>query len=125
MNQILALTCEKRVIKEIDKEIQSDYQTDILTFEHTLELIHYFLTNYAQLVILDIDVLKQEVLEMIQIIRSIHREAKIVLFSSPENMSICSSAVTLGISSYQLKPLSTESICNVITSILKSSEVKH
>lgn len=112
------LTHDRQFFNEMEQLLRKCESTDIQLFEESLELINNYLRHYAQLVILDIDVLKEEILNMIQILRAIHREARIVLFLSPENMPICSSALTLGVSSYQLKPISAKTATDIITSVL-------
>ena len=116
MNQILVLTEDQDYFSDITKAVQNLNHFEIHIFNHNLELINYFLTNYAQLVILDLDILKSETFEMIQILRSLHSDTKIVLFLSSENMPICSEALSFGLLSYQIKPVSRESTLKIISS---------
>jgi|GEM_PF-3316285 len=116
MNQILVLSEDIDYFSEISESIQNLDHVEIHTFSHSLELINYFMTNYAQLVILDLDVLQSETFEMIQILRSLHTNTKIVLFLSSENMPICSEALTFGVLSYQIKPVSRERTLEIISS---------
>jgi response regulator of citrate/malate metabolism len=55
---------------------------------------------------------------MIQVLKNINGDSKIVLVLSPENMPICSAALSLGVLSYQIKPLSPENVTEIISSIL-------
>ncbi|UCF64315.1 MAG: response regulator [bacterium] len=116
MNRILVLSEDNDYFSDISEAIQSLDHIEINTFSHSLELINFFLTNFAQLVILDLDVLRGETFEMIQILRSLHTKTKIVLFLSSENMPICSEALTFGVLSYQIKPVSRERTLEIIRS---------
>jgi DNA-binding NtrC family response regulator len=116
MNQILVLSEDIDYFSDISNTIQVLDHVEIHTFNHSLELINYYLTNFAQLVILDLDVLQSETFEMIQILRSLHTNTKIVLFLSSENMPICSEALTFGVLSYQIKPVSRERTLEIISS---------
>ncbi|MBN2365636.1 MAG: DNA-binding response regulator [Calditrichaeota bacterium] len=118
MLRISVLSEEDPLFSEIEKKINQNDSIDIQIFQHNLELINHFLSHYASLVILDVDLLKNEILEMIQVLKSIHPDCKIVLFLSPENMSFCSAALSLGVISYQLKPLSVKAVVDFITSLL-------
>jgi len=116
MNQILVLSEDQDYFSNISKTIQSLDHFEIHIFKNNLELINYSLTNYSQLVILDLDILKSETFEMIQILRSLHSDTKIALFLSSENMPICSEVLSFGLLSYQIKPVSTESTLKIISS---------
>lgn len=121
MYNVLILTDDANFYKEVEKKINGIKKIKFHTFHHGLELINFFLTNYAQLVILDIDVLQNEIIEMIQVLRTIHKETKILLLLSPVNMPLCSNALSLGISSYQIKPISQENVTELITTLLHTS----
>lgn len=121
MNRVLALTQEFHFFSDVEEAVQKKSEVEILTFSNSLELINHFLKNYAQLVILDIDILGNEILKMIHVLRSIHRGAKIVLILSSENMSICSSALTAGVLSYQVKPVSVKNAADLIISVIQVS----
>ena len=118
MNQALILTEEKEYFSGIIKNVQNVNDFEIHIFDNSLELINYFLTNYAQLVILDLDLLQNETFEMVQILRSLHSDSKIVLFLSPKYMPICSETLSLGVLSYQVKPVHQERTIEIINSAL-------
>ena len=98
-----------------------DNTAEMLTFSNSLELIDYFLKNYAQLVVLDIDLLGEETHKMIEVLRSIQKETKIVLILSEQYMSICSANLSMGVLSYQMKPVSVNAAVKLITSVLQTS----
>jgi DNA-binding response OmpR family regulator len=121
MNQALILTEEEEYFSEIIKNVQNLNNFEVHIFDNSLELINYFLTNYAQLVILDLDLLQNETFEMVQILRSLHSDSKIVLFLSPKYMPICSEILSLGVLSYQVKPVPAERTLEIISSALHNN----
>jgi response regulator of citrate/malate metabolism len=118
MQKILVFSADVELFLDVKESLEKNKKTEILLFQHSLELVNHFLSHYSPLVILDIDLLKNEIFEMIQVLKNIHVDAKIVLILSPENMPICSSVLSLGVVSYQLKPLTSGNVTEIISSIL-------
>ncbi len=118
MHRVTVLTQDKDFYLKVKEHLKDSLTIELHTFDHSLELVNYFLTNYSQLVILDIDIIKEEIIYLIEIIRTIHKDTKILLLLSPENMPLCSSALSIGVSSYQLKPLSVKNVLELITTLL-------
>ncbi len=118
MNKVLVLSQDKTLFQQVEGEIVSKDSIRLYTFANSLDLIKYYLANYASLILLDADIVKSDVLKLIEIIHNINHEAKLILLVSPENISLCSSALSLGILSYQVKPVSTENMVDLIYSVL-------
>lgn len=119
MNRILVLTTDQDLFSVVEDSLNKLEKVEIKTFDHSLELLNHYLSHYASLIILDIDLLKHETFQMIQVLRSIHAQTRIVLFLSPENMPICSSALSMGVLCYQIKPISQEKLVEIIASLLQ------
>jgi len=119
MKSILALTLDNKLISEMNSTFAKKRVAEVRTFSESLELIDYFLKQYVPLIVLDIDVLKEKVLHLIRILRSIHRETQFILVLSSKNIQICSAALSQGVVSYQVKPISTENMLEVVASTLK------
>jgi DNA-binding NtrC family response regulator len=124
MNQILVLTQETEISLEIERNLKTLGSLKIYTFSNSLELINHYLTNYASLIILDCDILKNDILPLIQSLQSINQNAKIIILLSQAQMKVCSSVLSLGILSYQIKPVNITNIVEIITSVLKTSTPK-
>jgi response regulator of citrate/malate metabolism len=118
MQKILIFSADVELFLEVEESLRKNEEIEFFLFQHSLELVNHFLSYFSPLVILDIDLLKNEILEMIQVLRNIHPNSKIVLILSPENMPICSAALSLGVMSYQIKPLSAANVTEIISSIL-------
>lgn len=119
MKSILALTLDIRLTSEMKQTFEERSVVKVITFTESLALIDYSLQQYVPLIVLDIDVLKEKVFHLIRILRSIHRETQFILVLSSENMQICSAALSQGVVSYQVKPVSTENMLEVVASTLK------
>ena len=128
MNKVLVLSQDKTLFQRVEGEIVSKDSIRLYTFTNSLDLIKYYLANYASLILLDADIVKSDILKLIEIIHNINQEAKLILLISPENMSICSSALSLGILSYQVKPVkpvSPENMVELIFSVLQNPIDSH
>jgi DNA-binding NtrC family response regulator len=125
MNKVLVLSQDKTLFQRVEGEIVSKDSIRLYTFTNSLDLIKYYLANYASLILLDADIVKSDVLKLIEIIHNINQEAKLILLISPENMSICSSALSFGILSYQVKPVSPENMVELIFSVLQNPIDSH
>ena len=121
MERILALTTEKDLFTGIQEKIQDNADIDIKTCIDNLNLIEKFVSQHTELVILDIDLLKEKVIKLINILRSINKNLKIILILSNDKMSICSGALSLGVVSYLIKPISINNLAKIISATLKVS----
>ncbi|MEJ2049602.1 MAG: response regulator [Calditrichota bacterium] len=125
MNKILVLSQDRYLFQKVEGEVESKDSIRLYTFSNSLDLIKYYLANHASLILLDADMVKSDVLKLIEIIHDINQQAKLILLLSPENMSLCSAALSLGILSYQVKPVSAESMVELIFSVLHNSIDTH
>ncbi|GAB4366001.1 MAG: hypothetical protein Kow0042_05590 [Calditrichia bacterium] len=121
MKYLYLLTTEENVSNKIEKALAQGGEVMVYTYTDSLDLIDHFLHRFAPLVILDIDLVKEDVIKLMQIIRSIRKDVKFLLILSVENMHVCSAALAQGVVSYQIKPLSIENLIHVIHSTLNHS----
>lgn len=119
MNRILALTKEKELMNEIRRLLAECVMIQVETCTDCLDFVDNYLNKYSQMIILDIDLLKQKTTKLIKVIRSIQKECKILLILSQENISFCSDALSLGVVSYMIKPFSVLTAYKIICSTLK------
>lgn len=124
MNRILALSKEKKLFSEIQTGLNKNIPLELITFPDTLNLIEKYVSIHIQLVILDIDLLNGQLVKLINILRSINKNVKIILISSKDKLPVCSKALSLGILSYLLKPVSVTSLTNLILSSMQSFSKK-
>ena len=119
MYRILAFTKEKDLIGDVEQAILEDVEIEIKTSSDILQFLENLLKNYTQFVILDVDLLCENVNKVIDITRSIQKDCKIILVLSQKNMPICSSALTKGIVTYFIKPISVSNAYKIILSALR------
>lgn len=119
MKRVLVLSLEKQFFDTVQNQLSQFAPVEIKTFSNCLDLMDQFLSRYACLVILDIDLVQKNIIKLIRILRAMHREAKIILLLSRENMSFCSAALSLGVTSYQIKPVSMKSTCEIVGTTLQ------
>lgn len=119
MDNILVLTNETDLFVKIQKKVEEVNEVQITTCDDNLNLVEKFISQHTELVILDIDILKERVVKLINILRTMKKNLQIILILSPENMSICSNALSLGVVSYLIKPVSMDNLHKIITATLK------
>lgn len=119
MDRILVLTTEIDLFAKIQKKIEEGNEIQITTCNDSLNLMEKFVSQHTELVILDIDMLKERVVKLINILRTMRKNLQIILILSQDNMSICSDALSLGVVSYLIKPLSTDNLHKIISATLR------
>ena len=121
MYRIVTLTSEQDFVHELEVLLKSSRSIEINNFSNSLDLIDFCLKKYAQVCILDIDLLQQDIIKLIEVLHSIHQETQIILLVSQENTNICPEAFSRGVSSYQIKPISSKNFIRIIESALSIS----
>lgn len=119
MYRALALTEEESLLDEVQKMTTSSKKFEVKTFTDSLLFLENFLSLHSETVILDIDLLGEQVIRLIHIIRLISKSTPVILILSKEKMPICLTVFSLGIVSYLIKPLSAEALFDYISSTLK------
>lgn len=119
MDRILVLSTEIDLFKKIQKRFEEVSEIQITTCDDSLNLMEKFVSQHAELVVLDIDMLKEGVVKLINILRTMKKNLQIILMLSQTNMSICSEALSLGVVSYLIKPVSTDNLHKIITATLR------
>ncbi len=118
MYRILALTNENGLFKDVEKTLLNDINVEVKSSSDIWDVLQNLQQKYTHLVILDIDVLFDDVKKLIDIIRAIQKDCKVILILSQQNMSICSSALTMGLVSYLIKPFSALNANKIIIATL-------
>lgn len=119
MDRILILSGESNLFSEVQEKIRDKAEIEIITCADSLNLIENYVSQHTELVILDIDMIKEGAIKLINIIRSIKKNIQIILILSKKNISICSDVLSLGVVSYLIKPLSIENLSKIVIATLK------
>jgi len=115
----MMLTKEHQLAGKIGEDLEKESVYQLKTFTQTLSFLEHFLEWYPQMVILDVDLIKADILKFIRILQKLKKDLKILLIASSKNISICSQALSMGIITYLLKPISTGNVHSLIHSTLK------
>ena len=118
MTRVLALSREKEIFTDVRTRMREKPKFELRTYSDTVNLIENFISFHTQLVILDLDLLDRQILKLINVLRVINKEVKIILVLSQDKMSVCSKAVSLGVISYLIKPVSSTNLSKLILSTL-------
>lgn len=119
MYRILALSQDKDLYAGVRDFLGDSSDIEIKIFTNNLDFLEKFSSLHTELVILDIDLLNEQVLKLINILQSIKRNSQIILILSKDKMAICSTAFSLGVVSYLIKPVSTKNVYDVISTALQ------
>ena len=120
MDRILILSTEIDLFEKIQEKFEEADEMQITACDDSLNLMEKFVSQHAELVVLDIDMLKEGVVKLINILRTMKKNLQIILMLSQANMAICSEALSLGVVSYLIKPVSTDNLYKIITATLKA-----
>lgn len=119
MERVLVLTEDEELFIKFKKKIREGLEIQIVTCPDSLNLIENYTSQHTELVILDIDMLKNGVSKLINILRSIKKNVQIILILSKANMSLCSEVLSLGVVSYLIKPVSVDNLSKIVLATLK------
>ena len=108
------------MIEEIRNHLKNKGRFEVKFYTNTFDFLEHFLEWYPQVVIMDVDLIQSNTLKLIRILQKLKKDLKIFLIVSSRNMKVCSQALSMGIITYLLKPISTKNICSLIHSTLKT-----
>lgn len=117
--RILALTDEDHLIADLEDRINQSSPAEIIVTTSYLDLIEHYSRRHARLLILDADLLDEKMIQLIRIVRSIKKNSSILLLLSREKIPLCSEALSLGVVSYLIKPISVTNAADIICSSLE------
>lgn len=123
MNRILVLSSESGLITDFQDTLKGLSKTEVTCYQSCCELMEGFLTLHTDMIILDIDFLKDRVTHLINVLKLVKSSIVIVLILSEEYISICKQALPMGIHSYLIKPVSGVELFRIVDPILKHGNI--
>ena len=114
MHRVFVLAEETDLYETIQRNFGENEEIKIRVFQDSLDLLEMISTMIPDLLILDIDILKEQVIKLMHILKSVIQKPQIILVLSQDKMSICSSAFSEGVVSYLVKPVSPDNIWDII-----------
>jgi len=109
-----------RLEQETLKERSSDIQ--FIPTRESIDFIDKCATLFPKLVIIDVDLVKDQLQKLLNILQTLHGNIKIILALSPENLNYCHHIPRLGEVSLLLKPFSSDNVVQLSESLLKTKK---
>ena len=92
---------------------------NIESCHHSVEFLDRYTQSYAQLVILDVDLLQGSLSQLVRILRSLNNEVKLFLILSPNQLKHCAEVISMGGVNYFIKPISIKNLVELVQSFLQ------
>lgn len=124
MKRVLVLSKEEGLVEETEQMLAKRHHIEIKNYPDSLSVIENLLTLQCEMIILDIDLLKEQTARILHILRLINKQIPIVLILSQEHMPICLAVFSGGAISYLTKPIASKNFCDLIASTLKANHLK-
>ncbi len=124
MKRLLVLSTESGLVEDFQSILNGVSKIEVTCYQSCCELMEGFLTLHTDMVLLDIDLLKERVTHLINVLKLIKSSVVLILILSEEHISICKQALPLGIHSYLIKPVSGKELFRIVDPILKHGNVK-
>ncbi|GAB4338471.1 MAG: hypothetical protein Kow0037_22520 [Calditrichia bacterium] len=104
---------------DLEKELSKSKELRLYVYSDVLELVEFLLNRFCDLVILDVDMFKEKTVQLVRLINRLHSNVRVILLSDQENMSYCSAALSYGVMSYQIKPITPYSLIHLISNSIQ------
>ncbi|MCB0262465.1 MAG: response regulator [Calditrichaeota bacterium] len=115
MFQIIGMTNYSRAFNTLsDKQMN---QVAVKLFEDPLSFIDAALSLEEGIAVLDVDLLKSRTTELVSILQKFDEKLPIIIFTSTENLAVCSDVFSMGISKYLTKPITPQCFKTLVESI--------
>lgn len=123
MQRVLALTPETELIADIRDTLKSQFPIEITACVDQLDFLENFQKKHSELVILDIDYLDKQTTKMMRILKNMGKDCEFILLLSEKKITICSEALSIGVFTYLIKPVSVKNAVNIISAALRMGEL--
>lgn len=117
--RVLAITHEAALVEQIEARLPPDAGGDIVLAGDELELVARFAHGHVPLVIIDVDLLEDQSLVLIDVVRELDAACHVLLLLSPEHMELCRAALSLGLVSFLTKPFDPTGAARIIRATLE------
>ena len=118
MQNVVLLVEDQSQFEEIGKQLMKEHDLRFHFFGNCLQFIEFVISNYADLVIIDLSIVKDRINYLIRILKRLQSDIRIILLLSKEQVKHCSDILTLGVLSFQIKPISPDTAMQIIASTL-------
>ncbi|MBD3224666.1 MAG: response regulator [Caldithrix sp.] len=116
MQQILTLA--DNPIMELHKnDLVKNEVMNLIHFDTCCELIEHILTKRSDLVVIDIDYLKDRTIKLMRVIKLLNDSMRVVLLCSEENIRQLKEALSFGVVAYLMKPFNEKEFSKILDNL--------
>lgn len=119
--KIQAISQEKKLVDELMKFQSKERETVELYSgaNNSLDILSFVVSGNASLVILDDDFTRPHSVHLLESVRKIKKEQKIIFLTSDDGINLGKDITCLGVQYYAIKPISGKELVDSVKSILK------
>ncbi|NLK66298.1 MAG: response regulator transcription factor [Campylobacteraceae bacterium] len=118
---VLYVEDDKDVREQTTKNLELFF-SKVVSFENAVDGLSYFKSNPVDIVFTDINMPQISGLEMIEKIKKIDPNVKVVIFSAYDKTEFFTKAIALGVDMYILKPFTIEKLLDTFEKIAQTSK---
>ncbi|MCO4821607.1 MAG: response regulator, partial [Flavobacteriaceae bacterium] len=122
MKHILLIEDDKNLLNMLDLLIQRNTGIDVVTAENGIEAKTLLNDRAWDLIITDINLPDCSGLELVELIRVKHENAKIIMITGNDDSNLAIKALNLQVDAYLLKPFDIEEFINAINKLTSKDE---
>jgi DNA-binding NarL/FixJ family response regulator len=119
--KIQAISNEKKLTDELQK-FQNNSQQYVECYsgdKNSLDILSFVASGNASLVIMDDDFTSPHSVHLLESIRKVNKEQKIIFLTSDDSLELGKKISSLGVQFYAIKPISENEMIDSVRSILK------
>ena len=119
--KIQAISQEKNLVDELMKFQTIGNETVELYsgVNNSLDILSFVISGNASLVILDDDFTSPHSVHLLESVRKVKKEQKVIFLTSDDGLNLGKDISSLGVQYYAIKPISGEELVDSVKSILK------
>jgi len=119
--KIQAISQEKKLVDELIKFQTNGRETVELYsgLNNSLDILSFVVSGNASLVILDDDFTSPHTVHLLESVRKVKKEQKIIFLTSDDGLNLGKDISSLGVQYYAIKPISGKELIDSVKSILK------
>jgi len=119
--KIQAISQEKKLIDEL-MQFQSKSSESVELYpgeNNSLDILSFVVSSNASLIIFDDDFTSQNSVHLLESVRKVKKEQKIIFLTSNDGLELGKKISSLGVQFYAIKPISEREVIDSVKSILK------
>lgn len=125
--KIQVISNEKKLIDElmICQNNISEFITLYSGINNSLDILSFIFTDNASLIILDDDYTSPHSVQLLESIRKVKNEQKVIFLTSDDSLQLGKEISSLGVQYYAIKPITGKELIQSINAIIKHNSSVH